>query len=364
MVKKKFRELSLAKRILFYVIFLFICLILLEIASAIIGYFVISQSQKDHLVKLKQNKESYFIPHPYTLYMPKPGFSAYGKKQHNALGFRGNEIDPSADKFRIFCLGGSTTYGWLEHDPEKTYPMQMKIALSGERQDLEVINAGLPMGASPEILSTFQYRVLPLKPKMLVLHLGLNDIFPTLMPGYKSDYSHDRENWVESQPGFIRRNSFLLNSNLVKLIYLISAGASGEVNKQVEFVKPEHAEWTKFCVDGDADDPDRYAGFRNNLKSLLGICQTNNIKVVLTPTNVREADLKHYKALHKAYLQNIKIMKELAAEFDNVYFFDSRKIGIPQRCFQDICHLNREGMALKGFAFAQFIKDNNLMDKD
>ena len=363
MVKKKFAKFPLSKRSIFSVFFILISLIFLEISCAVIVYFVISPAQQSHLEKIRQNPENYFIPHPYTLYMPNPGFKAYGKPQHNSLGFRGKEIDPPADKFRIFCLGGSTTYGWLEHDSDKTYPMQMAVALSGERKDLEVINGGLPMGASPDILSTFQYRVLPLKPDLLVLHMGLNDIFPTLMPGYKADYSHDRKSWVLSQSGFLRRNSFLLNSNLIKLVYLVFAQVSGEVNKQVDFIKPEHNNWPQFCLNGDAEDPERYTGFKNNLKSLFAICEANNIPVVLTPTNIRKSDLEHYKALHKAYLRNIEIMQNLAEEFPRVYFFDSRSIGIPERCFQDICHMNREGMTLKGFAFAKFIKDQNLLTK-
>lgn len=37
-------------------------------------------------------------PHPYILYVNKPGWSHKGFKQHNSLGHRGPEIEPEPEK--------------------------------------------------------------------------------------------------------------------------------------------------------------------------------------------------------------------------------------------------------------------------
>ena len=300
------------------------------------------------------------VPHPYALYMPKPDLFAHGMKQHNSLGFRGSEIDLSRNKYRIACLGGSTTYSWTVKDPEYTYPRLMEKQLLAAGKNIEVINAGLPMGTSAEILTTFHFRVLPLKPNLVILHTGLNDVFPTLMPDYKPDYTHDRHALIIQNKSFIRKFNFLLKSNIVQLMALGYLRHKGFIEGQASYVYPEH--WnTQYWKTGETEDPQRYIGFRNNLKSLLAICEKNKISVVLSADNILA--MPEYPALGRAYQKNVDIMQALAGEFSNTVFFDSRAINIPKNYFDDQCHLNREGEELKAKAFAGFIIEQGFINK-
>lgn len=292
------------------------------------------------------------VPHPYALYMPKPNLVAHGVKQHNSRGFRGREIDLGSDALRIVCLGGSTTYGWTVKDPECAYPRQLEKQLLAAGLHVEVINAGLPMGTSAEILATLHFRVLPLAPRLVILHTGLNDVFPILMPGYQPDYTHDRHPLAIPNRGFFREYRGLLRSNVVRLLALGVLRTKGFIEGQASYVYPEH--WnTRHWKTGDAEDSRRYIGFRNNLRSLLAICERNDIQVIVSPDNV--LDMPEYPALMAAYRKNIEIMRELGGEFSNAVFFDSRTIEIPRECFDDPCHLNRRGEELKARAFAEFI---------
>ena len=37
-------------------------------------------------------RDSYIIPHPYLLFVPRPGYQEFGFAQINSLGYRGHEI--------------------------------------------------------------------------------------------------------------------------------------------------------------------------------------------------------------------------------------------------------------------------------
>lgn len=355
----------LHKKLLNSIICFLVSLGLLETGAYLIYAWQASGDEQSIIREIKQADNDLVVqncvPHPYALYMPKPDFLAHGMKQHNSLGFRGSEIDVSINKFRIACLGGSTTYGWTVKDPEYTYPRLMEKQLRAAGNNIEVINAGLPMGTSAEILTTFHFRVLPLKPRLVILHTGLNDVFPILMPDYKPDYTHDRHALAIPNKSFIRKFSFLLNSNVVKLMALGYLRHKGFIEGQASYVYPEH--WnTQYWKTGETADPQRYIGFRNNLRSLLAICEKNNIRVVISPDNILE--MPEYPALVQAYRKNIKIMQELAGEFSNAVFFDSRAINIPKDCFDDQCHLNRKGEELKAQAFAQFVLEKSFLTNE
>ena len=70
-----------------------------------------------------------------------------GMKQSSRMGFRGQDVaEPKPEgEIRIFCLGGSTTYG---HglSAEAAYPAQMGAILQEKYKgrDVEVVNAGVP----------------------------------------------------------------------------------------------------------------------------------------------------------------------------------------------------------------------------
>ena len=355
-------KLSRKKRItLFAVATALLAFVLLEILSAMLYHALASPDEKAFVEKLREGRRGVLAPHPYALFMPAPDFSAYGFQQHNSLGFRGPELREPKSCPRVVCLGGSTTYGWMEKDPSKTFPAMMERFLSRPGREVEVVNAGVPMASSAEILATLQFRVLPIKPDMVFLHLGLNDVFAELMPGYKPDYTHDRQAWSENGLDFFKGRKLFLSFNTGKLLALTALRTDGEAMAQFGFVKPEHAKWREFCVDGDASSAERYAGFRENLRSVLAVCAARRIKAVLTPTNVRTEDLDKYPALAEAYRRNVEIMKRLAGEYPGVSFFDSRTIGIPESCFIDMCHVKPEGAALKARAFASFIDSRRLL---
>lgn len=341
-------------------------LIFMELAACLFGYWGFTDEERKILEDLRSETESPLlvqncVPHPFSLYMPKPGYVAHGMQQHNAEGFRSAELSGKKDRCRIFCLGGSTTYSWSEKDIAYTYPSQLETLLHQSGATVEVINAGLPMGTSAEALATLQFRVLPHKPDLVILHIGLNDIHPTLLPGYKADYSHDRNAWTAPRTSLIREHNYLLHSGFARLLFILNLRRVGiRETFEPSYIEPEHWNFAQYWKSSEQIEAKRFVGFRNNIKSLLAICAAHDVEVILSRTSVQGGLVKQFPRFAEAYSQNLEIMKQCADEFAHCHYMDTTNLDIPDEMYVDPCHLTRDGLAVKARAFADFILERGL----
>ena len=153
-----------------------------------------------------QNPENFprYLTLPYLGYIPYPGYKKYGVVQHNEDGYRGHRVPlQKTHKFRILCLGGSTTYGSGVDFPDQTYPAQLEILLSNyinhdsmlknKYSGAEVINAGLEAGNSADELQQYLLKYRYYHPDVVVVHSGVNDaLMTTDIENFQLDYSHSR----------------------------------------------------------------------------------------------------------------------------------------------------------------------------
>ena len=111
----------------------------------------------------------------------------------NAQGLRGPEIhgESQATKVpRIAILGGSSVFGYLVSDGDEA-ARQLETKLLAEQQPVEVINAGVPGFNLFQTTARFQECIAPLKPDMVVLYLGYNDI------PYLTSSHPDADHWQQ-----------------------------------------------------------------------------------------------------------------------------------------------------------------------
>jgi len=97
----------------------------------------------------------------------------------NSHGFRGPEItlDKPENTFRIFVVGGSTTFatGVSNNESPPAY-LQEKFDVTDLSFNVEVINAGVP-GAWSKVESKFvKERLLEFRPDLLIIYDGYNDV--------------------------------------------------------------------------------------------------------------------------------------------------------------------------------------------
>jgi len=213
-----------------------------------------------------------YAPHPYTLYMPRPGFVGMnGEAQHNSLGFRGEEI--AAPKppgtFRIVCLGGSTTYSDAVESPSDAYPAQLEAFLrrTTGSTPIEVVNAGAAAALAADAMVTFAFRVEPIEPDLIVVHTGLNDCEALLAPGLRPDFAHVRARFVTP-----RRTAFgraLLRSPTYRLIF---SRTVMPVMLFRSFGLDQGQRW--------ADHPPEPTGYRASLESLVLMARSRGVRIL------------------------------------------------------------------------------------
>ena len=92
----------------------------------------------------------------------------------NSLGFRGPEIsqDPAPGVTRIACVGDSVTYGYGVDNGEDFCSL-LQERLPGK---VETINVGIPGQSSGMMLEYLRAKVLPLRPHIVIISVGINDI--------------------------------------------------------------------------------------------------------------------------------------------------------------------------------------------
>ena len=97
---------------------------------------------------------------------------------YNSHGFRGDEFESEKpdNTFRIFAIGGSTTFGvGVQHS--ETWPVHLQQIIDEKiiDQEIEVINAGIPGGTTESEYDLIKNRISSLDPDLIIMYDGVND---------------------------------------------------------------------------------------------------------------------------------------------------------------------------------------------
>ena len=113
---------------------------------------------------------------------------SYEPNQHltsiniNSFGFRGDEfsLQKDANIYRIFMVGGSTTFGSGATSDEKTIPAQLEKKFLDRGYQIEIINAGVGAADSREEAYKIREIYKRYQPNMFIIYDGWNDSFRNL----------------------------------------------------------------------------------------------------------------------------------------------------------------------------------------
>ena len=114
----------------------------------------------------------------------------------NSLGFRGKglEVPKPAGGFRVWCMGGSTTFDIFADSDANTWPAQTEAILSEQfpNQKIEVLNAGIPgevlLGSREDFLK-YQKEF---KFDAVVIYHGPNDLSQLLSDSEQQNASQNQ----------------------------------------------------------------------------------------------------------------------------------------------------------------------------
>ena len=118
----------------------------------------------------------------------------------NSNGFRGGEINYNHNQ-KIIFVGGSTMFGQVTTSDTTTIPGYTKKFLN-EEYDIEILNAGIPSASSIDEIYLLEKKILPLKPKVVIMYDGWNDI----------EYANSLKNTITYDK--FKQNDFFTNNEL------------------------------------------------------------------------------------------------------------------------------------------------------
>ena len=177
-------QVSYKKQTIFFIILIFIFLSAIEITIRIYDFynpncnFVNSDvfAEVDDELKLQICRDNIALKwdrNPLSL-IPNQNLNTISV---NSEGFRGNELSLNPD-YRIFIIGGSTTFGVGSTSDSKTIPysLQEKFTQVFPNQNIEVINAGIPQAYSFTESTWIKEKILSYSPDLLIIYDGWNDL--------------------------------------------------------------------------------------------------------------------------------------------------------------------------------------------
>src|SRR5215472_3872417 len=203
--------------------------------------------------------DSSIIPHPYLLYVNRPNFKAKGFTQTDDRGYRNvpQPKRPAQDHpKRILVLGGSTTFSYpYVPNPGDAWPAQLQKLLGPH---FEVINAGLSSATTAELLADYMFRHRYLKPDVVIIHEGGNDVVPMLFGNYDPEYTHLRSPGTRPVAGpFDRamlrwggwpaRMLYADNWNLLTTVFSPQPSSLATIPPEVALERAQHAPTTGFA---------------------------------------------------------------------------------------------------------------------
>ena len=201
----------------------------------------------------------------------------------NALGFRGPEPPtPFADALTLVAIGGSTTQSFFISDG-LTWPDRLDARLKREFPTAWVANAGLDGHSTYGHLVLLDDYIVPLRPKVALFLIGLNDVDRTDLSGYERESIRGR--WSLESPTSLVKSLAAhseLVSTLLNLARSYQAFQRGLINRPVDVRQRE-------MLDVDEAALDRYvrrfdnaalAAYRDRVNALVDRTRAARIEPV------------------------------------------------------------------------------------
>ena len=233
------------------------------------------------------------------------------------------EISTSNHKTRVIAFGGSTTGGAFQNDNlDEFYPALIDVNLRKNRTPFEVLNQGVGGWTTWHIEQYIQQKQQLLKPDVITLYVGHNDILTSVPMPYKELYPLWQR---QSSSKLAKQLSSLRLYQAFKYILVSIRGASNKVAVPID----------------DA---------RANLESIIQLYPN-------TPIVLGSEGLSPEPGILFPYNQ---MMQTLADEHKNVSYVETAEALStfpPHEVFLDDCHLTKYGHQIVAKLFADKIQE-------
>lgn len=305
--------------------------------------------------------------HPYFVVRGKPngGFDLAGHKvEFDERGYRKPAPGgPKSTKYRVLCIGGSTTFDLLAPTGNETWPAQLAQLLGPE---FEVINAGFPGWTTAESLISLELRDIDLHPDLVISFAGLNDLQPGSHRPLSRDYAKGHGDVLPRILG-VDRIPVALASRFVFVEWLLD-----RMSPSREEVGGYSPVWNWSGGERAPRLPDAAVEvFARNLRSTVGVSRVHGAQTLLLAQQIRlrqgRPDDRGYIASWVPGLTPAAIVEGLArnnaaaqavAADTSAHFFDLFASGAFQDAdFADPFHFSVAGSRKMAEALAPVVRE-------
>jgi lysophospholipase L1-like esterase len=368
-----FSTADLLRNVLPIAISVVITLFMLEIALRL--YFNAVGSEADRIAYLYSADEilqgtNRFIGFPYINYGNAPEHP-----EHNSRGYRGAEIEAAKAEgaYRIFALGGSTTYG-DSLQPQEAYPARLQQILREDYgyTNVEVVNAGVNSYSSFDSLANLTYRVLDDEPDMIIVYHGVNDVRARLVEpesynglnlqrGIWSTATIDRSYGGSTLWRFLRIQLGILNNptNFETFLSLPNdiIRCPFKLNSYCEPLQRE----SQTVLDAN---PPIY--FERNFRNMTAIARANGVDVVFSTWAYYTGETPYDNVMSPQHMQNgvdeqNEIVRSLGEELAVPVIDFAANVPENGAFWIDGMHLMAEGSYEQASQYAAFLVENDLL---
>jgi lysophospholipase L1-like esterase len=353
---------------------IFMSLLMLELLMRF--YFGVFGSLNDKIAYLYSMDEilaasNRYQGYPYINYGLSPNHP-----EHNRYGYRGEPFERPKPEgiYRIFALGGSTTFG-ASLSPQEAYPAQLQRVLREDYgyTNIEVVNAGVSAYSSADSLANLAYHVLDDEPDMIIVYDNINDVRARLVaPEDYSGLNLQRGIW---SPESLARD--LSPFVLIRFIQ-IQLGLADNPNNIESIATSKDVVRCTFQLNEmceelgvpaqevlDANPP---IYFERNLRNMVAIAEANNVDVLFATWAYYSGETPLGNILTQAYVRNAAdehndILRSLASELEIPLIDFAVTVPVNGEFWQDGMHMTAAGTAEQARQFAAFLVENDLLPK-
>lgn len=327
-------------------------LLVVFLAVCAVGFCEIALQVQQYLKArvITHRRYGFFEVDPFLQIRPRR-YPKYDRELHvNDDSFRGDPVDMSAGTYRIFTLGGSTTYSYLL-PYEETYParLEAKLKNASPRRTFQVQNASCDWYSTEHSIIRYLFYVRYYKPHLVIINHAVNDLIRSFAPewwcrpgdAFRRDYSHYLGPVVGLERTRVKYFPFTELLLYKKIRSVFFAPDAAQQLKTLDGEDPDFARKVRMLTHAEpVRDFKSLQTFEENLRTLVRLIRADNVGViVVTEPSIyrrglseRELRKLYFAPLHcseRGVFPDVESMEYGMGLFNAVVRKVARELGVP-----------------------------------